>query len=288
LSAQIAIVVVSRNRARELAQTLPRHLSLPERPRVVLVDDASTDGTADMVRSRFPPVEVIAMTRWRGAVARNVGLHAVPEPYVAFCDDDAWFEPGALQRAVEVLNAHPRLAVVSPRILVGAQHRLDPVCEEMARSPLPAAPGQPGHPLLGFLACAVAVRRAAVLDVGGFCERLKVGAEEKLLSWDLAAAGWQMSYLPDLVAHHCPPVHARRPRRQAQTLRNDLWVNWLRRPPAAAMRATLRELRRTRADGVRLRAVAEAAAGGAWVVRERARCPPRVERLISLLEDGAG
>lgn len=251
---------------------------------MVVVDDASADGTAAVVRERFPAVELIALTRSRGAVARNLGLEAATEAYVAFVDDDAWFRPGTLAGAVSLLDAHPRLAVINPRILVGPRARVDPVCEEMARSPLPAAPGQPGWPLLGFLACAVVVRRRAVVEVGGFCPRLQVGGEERLLSWDLAAAGWQLSYVPELLAHHCPPPHTGRPRRRVQALRNELWVNWLRRPPLAAARASARELRRSGADPTTLRAVAEAAAGAHWVLRERHRCPARVERLIALLE----
>jgi GT2 family glycosyltransferase len=284
MTGKLAVVVVTRNRVSQLCATLPRHLSLPERPRVVVVDDASTDGTADVVRERFPQVKLLALAEARGAVARNVGLEAVAEPYIAFSDDDAWFAPGTLRRAAELLDAHPRLAVVNPRVLVGDAQRLDPVCAEMAASPLPLATGQPGRALLGFIACAVVVRRKAVLEVGGFCEQLRVGGEEKLLSWDLAAAGWQLSYVPELVARHCPVGTAGRRGRRTQTLRNDLWVNWLRRSPSAAARATVRELRRAGPAGTTLRAVAEAVAGMAWVVRERRVCPPRVEQMISLLE----
>ncbi|MBV9197971.1 MAG: glycosyltransferase [Solirubrobacterales bacterium] len=288
MSGSIAVVVVSRNRLAQLCQTLPRHLDDPAQPRVVLVDDASTDGTPEAVRRRFPAVEVITLPVPRGAVARNVGLRSVAEPYVAFCDDDAWFEPGSLGRAAALLDGQPRLAVVNPRILVGSDRQVDPVCEEMARSPLPAAPQQPGHPLLSFIACAVVVRRDAALQVGGFCERFQTGAEEKLLGWDLAAAGWQLSYVPELVARHCPPGHDGRPRRRAQTLRNELWTNWLRRSPAGAVRATVRELRGSPLDTVTLRGIAEAAGGAGWVISRRRRCPAIVEQWISLLEEGAG
>ena len=284
MSSRLAIVVVSRNRREPLCQTLPRHLALPGRPRVVLVDDASTDGTSELVARRFPAVEVISLARSLGAVARNVGLRAVSEPYVAFCDDDAWFGEGALARAEQLLDEHPRLAVISPMILVGSERRLDSVCEAMALSPLPAAAGQPGYPLAGFIACAVVVRRQAVLSAGAFCERLQIGGEEKLLSWDLLADGWQLSYVPEVVARHCPPPNDGRPRRRAQILRNELWINWLRRPPAAAARASVREVLSRRRDGATLRAVTEAAAGVPWVLRERRRCPAAVEHMISLLE----
>ncbi|MBV8989791.1 MAG: glycosyltransferase [Solirubrobacterales bacterium] len=285
MSGKLAVVVVSRNRREQLCETLLRHLSLPERPPVVVVDDASSDGTAEVLRSRFPSVAVITLQAPRGAVARNIGLRAVTEPYVAFCDDDAWFTPGALKQAVTLLDDHPRLALINPQIQVGPDRRLDPVSEQMATSPLPAAAGQPGSPLLSFIACAVIVRREAVLQVGGFCERFQTGAEEKLLGWDLAAAGWHMCYVPELIARHCPPASNGRPRRRAQILRNELWTNWLRRPPMAAARATLRELRRSGADRSTLRAVAEAVAGAPWVLRERQTCPASVERMISLLEE---
>jgi GT2 family glycosyltransferase len=281
---RVAVVVVTRNRVTQLCETLPRHLGLPERPRVVVIDDASDDGTPETVRDRFPDVELISLSASRGAVARNLGLEVVGEPYVAFADDDAWFAPGALRQAAAVLDAHPRVALVNPQILVGAARRPDPACTEMARSPLPRGPGQPGHPLLGFLACSVIARRTALRDAGGFCERLGVGGEERLLSWDLVAAGWQLSYLPELVAYHCPPPARDRTGRQVQTLRNDLWVNWLRRPLARALRATVRDLRRARSARTSLHALAVAVLGASWVVRERRPCPAHVERLITLLE----
>jgi GT2 family glycosyltransferase len=163
-----AVVVASRNRRAQLLETIPRHLALPERPRVVLVDNASTDGSADAIAAAHPEVEVLRLERNRGAGARNAGARAVAAAYVAFTDDDAWWEPGALRRAADLMDAHPRLAVVQAHILVGAEERDDPICAEMAASPLPAAGGQPGHPILSFVACTVVVRRSAFLAWAAF------------------------------------------------------------------------------------------------------------------------
>ena len=285
MGSSVAVVVVSRNRREQLAQTLPKHLALPERPRVVLVDDASTDGTAEMVRRRFPSVQVIALDRPCGGAGRNVGMRAVSEPYVAFCDDDSWFEPGALARAADLLERHPRLAVINGHILVGSEERDDPICEEMARSPLTRGEGQPGYPLLSFVACAVVVRRQALLEVGGFSPRFGIGGEEELLGWDLAAAGWQMSYVPDVVAHHDPPPSGGRPERRRRGIRNTLWTTWLRRPARAAALRTVREMRQFRLDVTTLRGVGEALAGIPWVLRERRVSPPHVETMRRLLDD---
>ena len=172
----------------------------------------------------------------------------------------------------------------SSDLLVGAYERVDPSCEEMARSVLPPAEPQPGHPLLSFIACAVVLRRAAVLEVGGFSERFAVGGEEELLGWDLASAGWLMSYVPDVVAHHHPPPNDGRPERRQVTLRNALWVTWLRRPARTAAARTLRMLQRSPRDRYTARAVAGALGGLPWVLRERRVSPPHVEASRRLLE----
>jgi N-acetylglucosaminyl-diphospho-decaprenol L-rhamnosyltransferase len=279
---RVAVVVASRDRRELLLQTLPKHLALPERPRTVVVDNASTDGSADAVETLG--VEVIRLPRNLGGAARNVGMEAMDAPYVAFCDDDSWWSPGALGRAADLLDRHPRLAAINGHILVGADRRVDPVCEAMARPVLPAVDGQPGHPLLSFLACAVVVRRAAVLEVGGFSERFGVGGEEELLCWDLAGAGWLMSYVPSVVAHHDPPPNDGRPQRRERSLRNALWVAWLRRPPLAAAARTLHLLRRSPRDRYSARAAARALGGLPWVLRERRVSPPHVDAMRRRLE----
>ncbi len=285
MTPRTAIVVATRDRRELVLRSTARHLALPDRPPVCVVDDASTDGTAAALRGRRPGVTVVALPRRHGCAARNAGLRAVDAPYVALTDDDAWWEPGALAAAADALDRHPRLAVVNARILVGPYEREDPLCAEMARSPLPPLDGQPGHPLLSFIACAAVVRRRAILEVGGFEGRLGIGGEEELLGWDLVAAGWQLSYLPEVVAHHDPPPAAGcRPRRRVCDLRNRLWITWLRRPAGTAVRRTVQELRRAGATGVTLRAIAGTLAGVPWVARRRRVSPPQVEAMRRLLE----
>ena len=275
---RVTIVVATRNRLERLRESVPRHLALPERPPVIVVDNASTDGTADALDG----VPVIRLGRNRGGAGRNVGVQAARTPYVAFCDDDSWFAPGALARAAELLDAHPRLALVQARILVGADERLDPTCAAMARSPLTPAEHQPGRPLLSFVACAAVVRRSTFLEAGGFSERLAVGGEEELLSWDLAAAGWQLSYAPEVVAHHHPTRH--RPGRRELLARNALWTAWLRRPAGIAARRSATILARAARDRATARGVAGALAGVPWVLRARRVSPPHVEAMQRALE----
>src|SRR3954447_14430621 len=155
---ECTIVIATRDRHEQLRVTTARHRALPERPRVIVVDDGSTPPVA------LDDVEVIRLDAGLGAPAPNARARAAETAYVAFTDDDAWWAPGALRRAVDLLDAHPRLALVQAHVLVGRDERDDPTCAAMADSPILAADGQPGHPILSFVACAVVVRRDAFLD----------------------------------------------------------------------------------------------------------------------------
>ena len=268
-----------------LLRTAARHFALPERPRVVVVDNASSDGTAAALTGAFAAVEVIRLERNAGGAGRNIGVSACATPYVALTDDDAWWRPGALRRAADLLDANPRLALIQARVLVGPDERDDPTCVEMAASPLAAGEGQPGHPLVSFVACAVVVRRAAFLAVGGFQERFAVGGEEELVGWDLVAAGWQLSYVPEVVAHHHPPpAPARRAKRRETQVRNALWTSWLRRPSDVVAADTARALRSLANDRVVARGFARALLGLPWIMRKRRVNPPHLEAMLRRLD----
>jgi N-acetylglucosaminyl-diphospho-decaprenol L-rhamnosyltransferase len=226
---------------------------------------------------------VVELGENRGAAARNAGLRAAHTPYVAFNDDDSWWEPGALSEAERMLDGDPRLALVAARILVEPEGQLDPTCVEMAASPLPVEPGQPGPSVLGFVACGAVVRRAAVLSVGGFEERMGIGGEEELLSLELAMAGYRQIYAETVVAHH-HPARGERPGRHRSLVRNGLLVAWLRRPLTGAMRTTARlALRNGRSREAALGAV-DALRELPWVARERKPVARSLERELRALD----
>lgn len=280
----MTVVVLSRDRGSELLDTLTRLAALPERPPVVVVDNGSRDGSPARVAERFPAVEVISLAGNEGAAARTLGVRAARTDYVAFSDDDSWWQPGALQAAVDLFDAHPSVGLIGARVLVGAGERLEPTCAAMASSTLQPHPGLPGPRVLGFVACGALVRRAAYLETGGFHPRYGVGGEEALLAADLAAAGWDLVYVDSLVAHHHPSASRDRAARRRATLRNDLWSAWLRRPWPAALRRSGELVTSVRADAAACRGVAGAVAGLPWVIAERAVLPAAVERDLRRLE----
>ncbi|HUP06436.1 MAG TPA: glycosyltransferase [Caldimonas sp.] len=277
---RVTVVVLTHNRPEELARTLERLTGLPERPRIVVVDNGSSADTAARVCSAFPDAELVRSHANVGAAGRNLGVARVTTPYVAFCDDDTWWEPGALTRAADLLDAYPRLAVLSARVLVGAEQRVDPACERMARSPLDGH-GLPGPALIAFMAGAAVMRVEAFRAVGGYEPRFFLGTEEALMALDLAALGWRMAYAHDVVTHH-EPSPARDPRgRRILDARNRLWLGVLRLPLPTAWREARQVLRAAREVGLLGPVLRGALAGLPWAIGQRRVVPPEVHAMYA-------
>ena len=272
----VTTVVISRDRRDQLLETLPRHEG-----RVILVDNGSSDATVDIVRERFAEVTVVPLEQNLGAAARTEGARLAATPYVAFADDDSWWSPGALGRGADILDRFDRLAVLAGRVVVEPGRGDDLFNDVLAASPLSASYEAPGTPVLGFMACASIVRRTAFLEVGGFHPMLGIGGEEQLLAWDLAARGWHLRYVRDLVAHHEPrPDSARGDTRTARLRRNTVLMSILRRPWRDVAGHVGRGLRAGSADR---RGLLLALPHVPTALAERHRLPTRVERQLELL-----
>lgn len=268
-------MVLTHNRRRRLLQTLRALTQLSERWPVIVVDNGSTDGTAQAVAQEFPSVLLIRSRRNLGAAARNIAVAYAHTPYIAFCDDDTSWLPGSLQRAVRVLDNNANVGVISGCVVEAGSGRIDPVCLEMAKSTLDREE-LPGPQVLGFQAAACVIRTRAFYEAGGFWPPLFIGGEETLLALDMADRGWRMIYLDDVLTQRTfsqPGGVARKRRRE---LRNAIWVAWMRLPVKLAWKTTLEQLR-TAARHRQLRPVLMLAAAGMMrAIQKRRVISPRV------------
>ena len=283
--ADVTLVVMTRNRRDDLLPTLDRLVGLPGSPPVIVADNGSTDDTADLVASRFPAVRLIRFDDNVGVAARNAAVRAADTPYVAFNDDDSWWAPDSLDRVAALFEAHPSLGALTAHVIVEPDGRDDPTSLEMRDSPLDGDPAVPGIPVLGFLACAAAVRRDAFLAVGGFEERLHFAGEEQLLATDLVRDGWEVRYVPELFVHHHASTSRDHGWRQRRNVRNGLWTLWLRRPLGSALERSWTLLRNA-PPGAALGGLTEAIVAGGWVLRERDVVPGHLEQQLRRLHDG--
>ena len=137
---------------------------------------------------------------------------------------------------------------------------------------------------MGFLACSAVVRRSAFLEVGGFCELLVVGGEERLLAYDLVAAGWELSYVGSVTAHHHPEVRDGGAR-GVLARRNDLLIELMRRPWPVVLSTFAGSVRRSCSDALERRALVDTARAMPAALRMRRRVPASVEAAIRKLDD---
>ncbi len=283
----VAVDMITRNRRADIVRSLEALDTLPERPDVIVVDNASADGTPALVKEAFPQIRVMEMSRNLGAAARNVGVGLARAPYVAFSDDDSWWAPGSLTTAVEIFEAHPHVGLIAGKILVGNDGTIDPTSRLMAESPLYDA-ALPGPSIVGFVACGSIVRRDAFLDAGGFWTPLGIGAEEELLALELRQAGWRLAYVAEIVAHHHPsPVRDVAKRNQLQA-RNRLWIAWKKRRLSEAIARTINTAWIAVFDQDTRRGLLHAAQAAFPVLRERRPVGRALERELRLVNSVAG
>jgi GT2 family glycosyltransferase len=232
------VVICTHDRRERLLATLGRLRALEFRPPIVVVDNASTDGTAAAVRARYPDVAVIELRRPLGAAARSArgrgGGHAA----------------GRVQRRRLVVGSRgARAGGARIRDLPAARAACCADRGRARRAPGRNEPGDAREPArvrtgaarstgARLLACGAVARRSAVLACGGFHPRYGFGGEEHLLAVDMAAAGWGLAYADQVVAHH-EPASGPRGSRADDELRNRLWSTWLRRPLPSVFRVTI-------------------------------------------------
>ena len=116
----LAVVTVSYNSS----DVLPACLASLERAAeglaldLVVVDNASADGTPEAIAARFPHARILRNPTNTGyARAVNQGLAATTAPFVLVINPDCEVRPGALRALVAWLEAHPRAAIAAPKIL---------------------------------------------------------------------------------------------------------------------------------------------------------------------------
>ena len=239
----VTIAVLTYNRREQVLRTLAALSAVAGDCSIVVVDNGSRDGTPAAIAKVFPSIRLISLRRNIGAAARNAAVAQIATPYVAFCDDDTQWEPRALEQAVQILEAAPQVAVLSARVIVGPEGRLDPTCAHMENSPLPRE-GLPGPQLLGFMAGACVMRVQAFNEAEGYWAPFFIGGEEELMALDLVQKGWCIVYAQQVVSRHFPSSLRDSGLRNRLLARNAIWVAWMRRPWVRAWRETTLQLRK--------------------------------------------
>ena len=192
----VTVVFLVFNRCAELRESLRRTLFESDYPAdrvdVIVVDNASTDESAAMVRDEFPQVQLIRRDRNVGVSGWNEGLAAARGDYVLALDDDCYLPPEGLGRAVAAAREHAA-DLVSFRVISTANPEF--VFTDKYRTGL-----------LAFWGCAVLMRREVVEALGGYDPEIFVWANELEFMLRFFDRGFRHLHLPEVVAQHMKPA----------------------------------------------------------------------------------
>ena len=290
--ARVRAVVASWNGAHLLPNCLDSLLSqtVAADLEVVVVDNASEDGTAAMLSERYPGVIVVRSESNLGfAGGVDLALAGFTGSFIALLNNDATFEVDAIEQMISVMEepGNERVGAVTAKILLAGSYRLTRGLTETTAPAgsfrrdggwlIPADQGSPGAirvvnstgnvvtrrgtgtdrdwlraegeesrdaDVFGFCGGAALIRKAALVDVGGFDRELFLYYEDTDLSWRLCAGGWTVRYCGQAVARH---LHAASsdsasPLFRFYNTRNSLVVFARHAPVAVVMSSFARQL----------------------------------------------
>ncbi|HEX3246421.1 MAG TPA: glycosyltransferase family 2 protein [Chloroflexota bacterium] len=206
-----------------------------------VVDNASTDGSADMVAAEFPWVKLIRADRNGGyAYGNNLALRESSGRYVMLLNPDALIPPGAIEALYDYLDAHPRAAVVGPRVLrpdgsldlacrrsfptlevssyrMLGLSKLFPRSRKFGRYNLTYLDADEGAEVDSVVGACMLVRRAAIEQVGLLDEQFFMYGEDLDWAFRMKQAGWSILYHPGVTVLHRKGESSRR-RSEAATV----------------------------------------------------------------------
>lgn len=183
-----------------------------ERLEIIVVDNGSTDGSAEFLATSYPTVRVLRNDRNLGyALPNNQGARASEADYVAILNNDTRVDRNWLRPLVDYLEANPRVLMAGSLVLDWDGKKVDFMRSGMSAfgegfqlgfgKDLAEAPARPEPQLFvngaGFLA-----RRAELLEMGGFDERYFAYYEDVDLGWRAWVLGWEVMLVPESRVYH--------------------------------------------------------------------------------------
>ncbi|MBN1889222.1 MAG: glycosyltransferase family 2 protein [Thermoflexales bacterium] len=228
VSIELSVVIVSwnvRDLLRRCVQSIFKFQVSSFKLEVIVVDNASSDGSAEMVRSEFPQVRLVANGTNRGFTGgNNDGLAIARGRYVMLLNPDTQVLDDALATLVTYADAHPQIGALGPQLIYpdgsiqSSRRRFPSLCTALFESTWLQSLAPPGllkayyaldlpddqaAEVDWLMGAALLVRREVVEQVGVLDEGFFMYSEE--LDWckRIKDAGWQIVYLPEArVIHH--------------------------------------------------------------------------------------
>jgi GT2 family glycosyltransferase len=236
---QVSVAVVNWNGAHDLPGCLASVLGQTVPVDAAVYDNASTDGSADLVAGRFPGVRLVRLRENLGyAGAANLAIGASTAEFVLLLNPDVCLGPTFVEHLLAAAAADPRIGSLTGKLLVAPAEeppRIDSTGHVFFRTRWAVNRGQgepdrgqhdtPGE-VFGVPGAAALYRRAMLEDVrvGGeyLAETFFVYLEDVDLDWRARLRGWRAWYVPAAAGYHRRGHRGRASMKDPRILRHGL------------------------------------------------------------------
>ena len=205
----VSIIIPTHNRKEKLMKLLNSILSskYPQKKlEVIVVDDASTDGTYEEIKRRFPAVKVIRNPKELFlANSRNIGIRNASGKYLFLIDDDGLVTKTTLQRMVNFMEKHPEIGGANPIILLYSTKKVWTIGVKvnMFTTIVSTNKSIPKGNYVEFLSGHCMIFRKEVLDViGGFNPLFPLEREDLDISIRIKRRGYRLGICKNAIVYH--------------------------------------------------------------------------------------
>ena len=189
----VTVNILSFNRKDELRNTLTKVYEQDYKNiEVIVVDNASSDGSSEMVKKEFPEVKLIEMKENIGIAGWNEGFKGAKGDYVLVLDDDSYPITNTIRIGINKLMSENKIGIIACNIIIGSQFDL------IYASPL----DELEKPVDSFVGCGAIIRRSVLETIGGFESELFIYFHEVEYALRIIDAGWELVACPKSIIVH--------------------------------------------------------------------------------------
>jgi GT2 family glycosyltransferase len=245
----VSAIILAYNRCTEVLKTISKlkqtRQSFPYEMEIIVVDNASADGTSIQIAAVHPDVILVTKPVNNGIAGWNEGFKVAGGKYLLVLDDDSHMDCG-LAEAVDYLEENPDTGILAFQI----RDEHTPVDQ----IPLPRDAWRHLQDIVGFIGCGAIIRQEVYQKIGGFAEWIYVYTHEFEFSIRCLDAGWRIVFFAKgIVVHRTSPINRTYKRIRTFATRNEMAIvhkYFIDSRPKFILRILLNNLKFIKSEGL--------------------------------------
>jgi GT2 family glycosyltransferase/glycosyltransferase involved in cell wall biosynthesis len=192
---------------------------------IIVVDNASTDGSCEAVRALYPAVKVIQLEKNIGIAGWNTGFKEASGKYVLVLDHDSFPKDDAIQKAVRCLENDSSIGLIAFKVI---NYYDNSISQSLEYERLVDKKDLSGTSVKRFVGGGAMIRRELIEKIGGYSETMFLYGFEADYAMKIITAGYTLKYFSDIAVFHKVGPYSKAKTKNVIyfTVRNHMWLFW--------------------------------------------------------------